>query len=150
MEWTEVTPLIVGLIGAITGLLALFKGRNKEKADVAKAITEAAGELVEDYQSKARQIEEDYKGKLAQIEERMAEQDKKMVEQGKKLDCQELKIEKQAKQIEIQAKRIREQADQIKALEVERDEILTGVMELCKQVHALGQQPVWMPEVPEN
>ena len=150
MEWTEVTPLIVALVGAITGLLALFKGRSKEKADVAKAITEAAGELIEDYQSKARQIEEDYKGKLAQIEERMAEQDKKMVEQDRKIDCQELKIEKQAKQIEIQAKRIREQADKIKALEIERDEILEGVLELCKQIHALGQQPVWEPETPED
>lgn len=143
MEWTEVVPLVVALVGVTTGLLALLKGRNKEKADVAKALAEAAGELVENYHNQAKQIEEECREKLNEFEVRMGEQDRKIA-------CQELKIEKQALQIEIQAKKIRQQADSIKALEAERDEILKGVLDLCMQIRNLGHEPVWEPESPNN
>lgn len=132
MNWTEVIPLVVAVIGAATGLLALLKGRSKEKADVAKALTEAAGELVEDYQRRLDSIEET------------------IAEQTEKIRCQELKIDMQAEKIRKQGVTIEEQAKRIRALELERDEILNGVLALCTQIHELGQQPVWKPEAPNN
>jgi hypothetical protein len=126
LSWTEVIlPLILAIIAAAPGIIALFRGRQKEKADVAKAITEAAGELVEEY-----------KDRLARIEGTIAKQ-------ADRIRCQELKIERQAE-------KIAEQAERIMALELERDEFLNGVLSLCAQIRALGHNPVWEPEPPDD
>jgi chromosome segregation ATPase len=140
LNWTElILPIVLAIIAASPGVIALFRGRSKEKADVAKAITEAAGELIEDYQNRLERLE------------------KLVGEQAEKILCQEAKISRQARQIDIQADRIREQADKIRgqadriqALEAERDEFSQGVLSLCAQIRELGYEPVWEPESPED
>jgi hypothetical protein len=99
---------------------------------VAEAVTRAAGELVEDYQKKLDRIE------------------KKLEDQAELIRCQERKIEAQGDRLARQNIKIEEQAGRIRSLELERDEILTGVMMLCTQIHDLGHDPVWEPELPEE
>jgi len=126
LNWTElILPVVLAIIAASPGVVALFKGRRKEKADVAEAITRAAGELVEDYQQRLERLE-------------------RIVEE------QAITIDGQAKQIKRQSQTIGEQADRINTLELERDKILTGVLALCQQIHELGQDPVWRPDAPNN
>jgi hypothetical protein len=147
VNWTElILPIVLAIIAASPGIVALFKGRSKEKADVAKAITEAAGELVEDLQNKIDRAERKCQEDIARLQQALDEQ-------AQQISCQELKIKKQTRQIEIQADRIREQeaeisgqADRIQVLEEERK----GSLALCTQIRELGHEPVWEPESPEG
>jgi hypothetical protein len=133
VTWQDIIlPIVLAVIAASPGLVALFRGRKKEQADVAEAITRAAGELVEDYQKKLERIE------------------KKLEDQAELIRCQERKIESQADKLARQGIKIDEQAARIRDLELERDEVLTGVMMLCTQIHDLGHDPVWEPELPEE
>jgi hypothetical protein len=133
MSWQDIVlPILLAVIAASPGLVALLRGRRKEQADVAEAITRAAGELVEDYQKKLDRIE------------------KKLEDQAELIRCQERKIEAQGDRLARQNIKIEEQAGRIRSLELERDEILTGVMMLCTQIHDLGHDPVWEPELPED
>jgi hypothetical protein len=133
VTWQDIIlPLALAVIAASPGLVALFRGRKKEQADVAEAITRAAGELVEDYQKKLERIE----GKLE--------------DQAELIRCQERKIDSQADRLARQGIKIDSQAARIRDLELERDEVLTGVMMLCTQIHDLGHDPVWEPELPEE
>ena len=133
MSWQDIVlPILLAVIAASPGLVALLRGRKKEQADVAEAITRAAGELVEDYQKKLDRIE------------------KKLEDQAELIRCQERKIEAQGDRLARQNIKIEEQAGRIRSLELERDEILTGVMMLCTQIHDLGHDPVWEPELPED
>lgn len=133
MTWQDIIlPIVLAVIAASPGLVALLRGRKKEKADVAEAITRAAGELVEDYQKKLERIE------------------KKLEEQAELIRCQERKIDSQAEKLARQGIKIDEQSDRIRDLELERDSILEGVMMLCTQINELGHAPVWEPESPEE
>lgn len=133
MSWQDIIlPILLAIIAASPGLVALLRGRKKEQADVAEAITRAAGELIEDYQKKLERIE----GKLE--------------EQAELIRCQAHQIESQSEQLARQDIKIEEQAKRIRDLELERDEILNGVMMLCTQIHDLGHAPVWEPEPPES
>jgi diaminopimelate decarboxylase len=133
VTWQDIIlPLALAVIAASPGLVALFRGRKKEQADVAEAITRAAGELVEDYQKKLERIE------------------KKLEDQAELIRCQEQKIDSQAEKLARQGIKIDEQAARIRGLELERDDVLTGVMMLCTQIHDLGHDPVWEPELPEE
>lgn len=76
-------PLLAGMIiAAIPGILALFKGRTKEKADAAKSIAEGAALLIEQYESRLADLEEIVK------------------EQAKKIKCQDLELAAQGVKIE--------------------------------------------------
>ena len=132
MNWTEIAPqiiltIIASTMAAAPGIYAIWRGRNKEKADVAKAITEAAGELIEEY-----------KDKLDRLEKIVEKQEKQIAKQEKQIACQDLKIEKQEEELQ-------EAKKSIAALEVERDEVLAGVSALCTQIRELGHRPVWEP-----
>ena len=76
-----VTSIIISLIGAISGGIALFKGVKKERAEVAAKITEAAGVLLEQYKERLEEVE------------RLAE------EQSVKLAAQDVRLQAQARQI---------------------------------------------------
>ena len=129
MDWQAVIlPIVLAIIAAVPGTISLFRGRQKERADVAKAITEAAGELVEDYQRK-----------LSRLEEKLEQQAIQLAEQAEQIRCQDTKIERQAAQLA-------EQAESIKVLERERGELLAGVLMLCAQIRKVGHEPVWEPE----
>ena len=133
MDWTEFIPSIVlACIAAIPGIAALFKGRGKEKADVAATYTDIAKDLVEEYRAKLTEVEASYRAKLEEIEATVEEQ-------AELIRCQERKIENQA------AKMARQQLelDQVKA---EQGEFLKGVTSLCAQIRGLGHEPVWEPE----
>jgi diaminopimelate decarboxylase len=133
VTWQDIIlPIALAVIAASPGLVALFRGRKKEQADVAEAITRAAGELVKDYQKKLERIE------------------KKLEEQAELIRCQEHKIDSQAEKLARQGIKIDEQAARIRGLELERDDVLTGVMMLCTQIHDLGHDPVWEPDLPEE
>ena len=47
MTWVDAIPILAAIAAAIPGILALLKGRNKEKADVAGSITDSAKKLLE-------------------------------------------------------------------------------------------------------
>jgi len=122
MEWTEVAlPILLAVIAAIPGIAALFRGRKKEKADVATAITDAAHDLLGDYRAQIDEIKQT------------------ITEQAETIRCQERKIEAQARNIAIQQL-------EIDALRAEQEEFLTGVNALCAQIRGLGHEPVWEPE----
>ena len=74
MTWTDALPILLAVIAVISSIVALLKGRNKEKADVATAITEAAGALLEEYRTK-----------IDEIEVAMVEQAEKIRSQGRKI-----------------------------------------------------------------
>ena len=132
MNWQDITPqVILTLIAALSGLYALIQSRSKNKADVAKAITEAAGELIGEYKDKIDDIEAE------------------VAEQAELIKCQERKIDMQDSRITQQDIRIREQDEKIKVMELDKDEILEGVMSLCTQIQDLGHDPVWEPDLPE-
>lgn len=126
---TEVLlPLLLALIAATPGIISLWKGRKKEEADAAGAITGAARDLISEYRAKIDEIE--------------AEQE----EQAAKIKCQEQKIDQQDVMIRRQQREIDAQAKRIYALEVERSELIRGVAALCAQIRGLGHEPVWEPE----
>lgn len=122
MNWTEVVlPILLAIIAATPGVVALLRGRSKEKADVATAITEAAGDLLGEYRTKIKEIEE-------------------------KMRCQDRKIAQQSGELALQQIELDGQAVRIKDLEDERDEMMEGVSRLCTQIRNLGHEPVWEPE----
>jgi septal ring factor EnvC (AmiA/AmiB activator) len=128
LNWQDLLPqILLAAIAAAPGLYAIFRGRHKDKADVAKAITEAAAQLVEQYKDKIEAIE------------------KTIARQEEKIRCQELTIERQAEKLARQAVQIQEQSARIMALEVEREDFLHGVSALCKQIREQGLHPVWEP-----
>ena len=129
MTWTEALPLLLAVIAAIPGILALLRGRNKEKADVATAITRAAGELLDEYRTKIDEIEAT------------------VTEQAEKIRSQDRKIAQQSGELAFQKFELEGQAVRIKDLEDERDEIMEGVSALCTQIRNLGHEPVWEPEI---
>ena len=51
------TSIIISLIGAISGGIALFKGVRKERAEVAARIVEAADTMVEQYRTRLEECE---------------------------------------------------------------------------------------------
>lgn len=129
MSWNDILPqIIVAIVAASPGIYAIWRGRQKEKADVAKVITEAAGDLVTEY-----------KEKLESLEHLLAKQQEE-------IRCLESEVGKQTKEIAQQAIEIESQKDRIRALEAERLEILEGVRSLTAQVRLLGQKPVWEPK----
>jgi septal ring factor EnvC (AmiA/AmiB activator) len=129
VNWSEIAPQIfLALVAAAPGIYAIWRGRNKEKADVAKAITEAAGELIEEYKDKLDRLE------------RIVEK------QERKLACQDLKIEEQAKKLTAQEAELESARARITALETERGEFLEGFMSVCSQIRELGYDPVWEPK----
>ena len=79
------SPIIVafigGLLGAIPGVIALFRGLRKERAEVAERISAAAGKLVENYRERLEELE--------QLTE----------EQNVKIAAQEVRLQAQARQI---------------------------------------------------
>ena len=126
MDWKEVIlPLLLAAIAAAPGILALLKGRNKEKADVAATYIDSAKDLLEEYRAKIQEVEASYRAKLEEIEATVADQ-------AETIRCQERKIAKQQAEIE--------------KMRAEQDEFLQGLTALCTQIRGLGHDPVWEPE----
>lgn len=141
MDWKEVVlPLLLAAIAAAPGILALFRGRHKERADAASSITDSASDLLKEYRTRIAEIEQEYRDKIAKIEAIVADQ-------AERLRCQEREMDKQAAMIRRQQMEIDEQAKRIYVLEVERSDIMRGVSTLCAQIRGLGHEPVWEPEV---
>ena len=133
MNWTElILPIVLACIAAIPGIISLFKGRSKEKADVAAVYTDIAKEWAEEYRARLAEVEASYRAKLEEIEQTVKEQ-------AELVRCQERKIESQA----IKAAR---QQLEINKLKEEQEEFLEGVTALCAQIRSLGHEPVWEPE----
>lgn len=128
MNWADIIPpIIMALIAASPGVYAIWRGRQKEKADVAKIITEAAGDLITEYKEKLDSLE------------------RLVAKQQEEIRCLESQVDKQTKEIARQSIEIKNQKDRIQVLETERSEILEGVWALTAQVRTLGQKPVWEP-----
>lgn len=122
MSWQEVAPqVLLAIVAALPGIYAIWRGRHKEKADVAKVITEAAGNLVEEYKSELESL------KLL------------LAQQQEEIKCLEFQVERQTEKIALQSVRI-------DTLEAEREEVLAGVRALTAQIRKLGHDPVWEPE----
>lgn len=122
MNWADIIPpLIVAIVAASPGIYAIWRGRQKEKADVAKIITEAAGQLVTEYKEKLDSLE------------------RLIAKQQEEIRCLEFQVGKQTEQIG-------DQKERIEALEKERLEILKGVRALTTQLKTLGETPVWEPK----
>jgi uncharacterized coiled-coil DUF342 family protein len=82
MTWTDaILPLVLAVIAATPGILALLKGRSKDKADAASTITGAA-----------RQLLEEYRAKIDEIESTVAEQETQ-------IRCQQLELNEQLTRI---------------------------------------------------
>lgn len=129
MNWADIVPpIIVAIVAATPGIYAIWRGRQKDRADVAKIITEAAGELMEEYKEQLESL----KVLVAQQQE--------------EIRCLESQVGKQTKEIALQSVEIKNQQKRIMVLERERIEILEGVRSLTAQVRMLGQKPVWEPK----
>jgi beta-phosphoglucomutase-like phosphatase (HAD superfamily) len=138
MAWNDILPIVLAIIAATPGIVALFKGRSKEKADAAKIITESARDLLGEYRVKVDELEEEYLAKIAAIENTVAQQAEKIQVQGRL-------IAQQAEEIDSQRLELGQQEARINVLEKERDEIMEGVQALCTQIRNLGHAPVWEP-----
>ena len=133
MNWTEIIlPIVLACIAAIPGIISLFKGRSKEKADVAAVYTDIAKEWAEEYRARLAEVEASHDAKMEEIE-------RTVEEQAEVIRCQERKIEKQA----IRAAQQQLEINQLKA---EQEEFLEGVTSLCAQIRGLGHEPVWEPK----
>lgn len=129
MNWLDIAPqLILAIIAASPGIYAIWRGRHKEKADIAKAITEAAGELVEDYQNTIKELKTELKD-LRRIVESQEEE----------LQQNRFELRKQDEELKMAEQRITD-------LELERDEYRRGISQLCAQLRGLGHAPVWEPK----
>lgn len=135
MNWAEITPqIILALIAATPGIIAIIRGRKKEKAeeekiraDAAKAITEAAGAMLDEYREEVVSLK------------------RLVAQQQEEIRCLEAQVDKQTEKAAEQAVEIKKQKERIDLLEKERREILDGVRALNAQVRNLGQKPVWEP-----
>jgi len=71
VDWTELAlPIILAVIAAVPGFVALFKGRGKEKADITTAITDAAQDMLDEYRKKI----DEYRAELETLEKKVADQ----------------------------------------------------------------------------
>ena len=148
MDWKEVIlPLLLAAIAAAPGVLALFRGRSKEKAEASRVITDAAKDLLAEYRVKMDEIEESYRAKLAEVEEecKMRIAATEAMYQSK-MDAVEAKVKEQSKVIDCQERKIAKQQIEIDRLKEEQDDFLEGVIALCAQIRRLGHDPVWEPE----
>lgn len=130
MNWQDILPpIIVAIVAASPGIYAIWRGRQKERADVAKIITEAAGDLVKEYK------------------ERLDSLERLVIQQQEEIRCLESQVANQTEKVAKQSVDIEKQQERIEALEKERLEILDGVRSLTAQVRTLGQKPVWEPRL---
>lgn len=120
MTWEQAIPLIAAVLLSIPGIIGLFRGLRKERADTAQAITDAADKLIKQYVVRLDEVEETVREQAAKI----VEQDKRSVERDKK---------------------IAEQDVEIAHLKSDRMRYLRGVKALCDQIKNLGLIPVWEP-----
>lgn len=129
MNWLDIAPqIILAIIAASPGIYVIWRGRHKEKAEIAEAITKAAGELVDDYQEKIKEL----KDELRALKVVVGHQKEELQQNSYELRKQDEEI-KQAEQ-------------RITDLELERDEYRRGISQLCSQLRSLGHEPVWEPK----
>lgn len=129
MNWADIIPpIIVAIIAATPGIYAIWRGRQKERADAAKVITEAASELVREYKEQLDSLE------------------RLVAKQQEEIRCLESQVDKQSQTIAAQSLAIDKQKERIELLESERLEILEGVRTLTAQIRILGQKPKWEPK----
>jgi len=147
MTWTEALPLLLAVIAFATSALALLKGRNKEKADVTTAITDAVGKLLKEYRLKIDEIEEEYRARIEEYRLKIEEIEKVVAKQAEKIRSQDHKIAQQSGELVLQQIALDGQAVRITDLEDERSEIMDGVRALCTQIRNLGHEPVWEPDL---
>jgi len=129
VNWLDIAPqILLAIIAASPGVYAIWRGRHKEKAEVAKAITEAAGELVEDYQNTIKELRAELK------------------ELRKIVDSQEEELKQNKYELQKQDEELKMADRRITDLELERDESRRGISQLCRQLRSLGHAPVWEPK----
>ena len=68
MEMLDIIPLIVGIFAFLTGLIALWKGTRKAKADAAESVTNAAVALMGKYDDRLDRLEKTVEKQAAKIE----------------------------------------------------------------------------------
>lgn len=128
MNWQEIFPqILLAVLAASPGAYAIWRGRHKERADVAKIITEAAGDLLTEYKEKLDSLE------------------RLIAEQQEEIRCLEFQSGRQIIKLASQAKELEEQAGRIGKLEEEKERVLKGVEALTEQIRKLGHEPVWEP-----
>lgn len=129
MNWSDIAPqIILAILAWIPGIYAIWRGRHKEKADIAKAIAEGAGELLEDYQQNLKEV----KAELSAL---------KLIVKSQEEELRQNKYE-----LRKQDEELRMAEQRITDLETERDEYRRGISQLCAQLRGLGHTPVWEPK----
>jgi uncharacterized protein HemX len=104
MTWQDILPqIILAIVAASPGIYAIWRGRHKEKADVAKIITEAAGTLVEEYKEKLESLER----LVAQQQEEIRCLESTAKEQASRIDALEKEKERVLKGVEKLTEQIR-------------------------------------------
>lgn len=148
MDWKEIIlPLLLAAIAASPGIISLWKGRSKEKAEAANVITDAAKDLVTEYRAKMDELEAAYRIKVEEIEASC----RKKIEEVElayraKVESIEDTVRKQSQTISRQERKIANQQIEIDRLKAEQNDFLRGVTDLCSQIRALGHEPVWEPK----
>ena len=127
-----VVTLIAAAMAASPGVLALFRGWRKDRAEATRSLVASSTDLVD------------------RLETRLDKVDKKLEEQDETITSQDEKIESQNKQIAKQNEQIVMLSAKVSVLESEREIMLRGIEKLCQQAREGGQGPVWEPEVDED
>lgn len=135
MTFADIAPILIGIIAALPGLLALRSQKKKDKVmedtanvDNAKKVTDQALLLLTPYNQKFVELETDIK----ELKENSKAQDAKIKEQDKK-------IEEQDDIIREQTIKLADQERQLKKFKL-------GIKKLIDQIIKLGYVPDWEPE----
>ena len=116
-----VVPVLIGLIAATPGILALKRQGNVADATAVKLLTDAASKLVQQYEQRMTEMEEDGKELLETVGEH----------------------EKEIAELKVQ---LNEQLERLAVREAYIEHLLRGIERLTSQLLSHELTPVWGPD----
>lgn len=129
------TSIIIAVIAAGPGLLALIGQRRKDKRDDEASSIENAGKVT----AQALTLIQPLNTRITELEQQVIKLREEAIDRDKKIEEQNDKIEQQDDIIRKQNIRLEKNDKQIK-------ELLAGIKKLIDQIIRLGHVPDWKPE----
>lgn len=126
MEQTWWITLLIAIIASAPGIIALFIGKRKEKADIASTITHAASELVDDLRQEVAILRtriDKYEKDIVELHCTVTLQAKQIIALTDTVDKQDKQIVTLTDTVERQALRIDEQDREIALLTSENTDL---------------------------
>lgn len=132
MNNEQLIPIIIAIIAALPGLLAIAGQRKTSDASATQSITEAASDLVEQYKASVEKLEYTVNENAAVTKL-----------QGEQIYEFQKKVQQLEAQAEIYQREIVSLRREVEVLRVRVREYRHGIVALITQIEGLGAQPTY-------